>query len=299
MHCGYAREEAEEAVNRLFRAVLVDAGEPDPQKRLFTRAALAKILRVPPDKPASQRWPSALRSRYLEDARSRLKWLAELVDERPPSMPLTLRSDGQGIGVAQPASALSTSDGPSILAGRTGMGKSTAGNLLRRDAALGRSRVLPAHAEAYLRRESPSRPQTRSPKYGDHLPAVREASVVGDRAVTFLINGVSEVPEEVRRVGAGIARPCNDWPWPRIVLLGRDLAFSVRPCQARDLQSHIVLADFIDQRGESTLLAGCCWARLPTILRTPSASPGVEERCTQSMRRSVTQRVIPRCLRWR
>jgi hypothetical protein len=223
-----AREEAEEAVNRLFRSMFVRAGESDPQKRLFTRADLAEILGVPPSQPASQRWPGALRSRYIEAARSReLEWFAPaLVHESAPSMPLMLQSDGQGIDVAQPVLALLEGDGPSILAGRTGMGKSTAGNLLRRDAAREDKVVLLAHAEAYLPgRLSAMAADAISEVIGEDLPAAAGRQVLGDRAVTLLIDGVSEVPEEVRQgLEEELRAPIAAGRGARIVLLGRDLS---------------------------------------------------------------------------
>jgi hypothetical protein len=44
-----AREHAEKAVNRLWRAMFVKAGDAEAQKRIFTRAELAKILGVSAD----------------------------------------------------------------------------------------------------------------------------------------------------------------------------------------------------------------------------------------------------------
>jgi hypothetical protein len=222
------REEAEEAVNRLFKAMFIRAGESDPQKRLFTRANLAEILGVAPDQPAGHRWPGALRSRYIEAARSReLKSFAPaLVHMSAPSMPLMLRSDGQGNGVGQPVSALLQGDGPSILAGRTGMGKSTAGNLLRRDAALEDRVVLLAHAEAYLPgRLSALAADAISEVIGEDLPAASGRQALADRAVTLVIDGASEVPEEVRHgLEEELRAPVAAGRGARTVLLGRDLA---------------------------------------------------------------------------
>jgi hypothetical protein len=65
-----AREQAEQAIDRLFRAMFVRASDGEPRSRLLTRVEIAQILGVSADQSASQRWPGLLRDIYLEAARS-------------------------------------------------------------------------------------------------------------------------------------------------------------------------------------------------------------------------------------
>jgi hypothetical protein len=246
------REEAEEAVNRLFRAMFVQAGDSDPQNRLFTREDLAEILRVSADQSASQRWPGTLRGQFIEAARSRTleSFAPALVHQSAPSTPLILQSDSEGSGATQPISALLQNDGPSILAGRTGMGKSTAGNLLRRDAAIDDRVVLLAHAEAYLPgRLTALAAGAISEMIGEDLPAASGRQALGDRSVTLLIDGVSEVPEEVRRgLEEELRAPVAAGRGARIVLLGRDLAVLRATLPSSRPPVAYQLVDFLDQR---------------------------------------------------
>lgn len=64
-----AREQARHAVDRLFRLLFDRAANPEPEARIVTREEIAATLRVPADQPASQRWPGAVRDRYLQAAR--------------------------------------------------------------------------------------------------------------------------------------------------------------------------------------------------------------------------------------
>jgi len=223
-----ARKEAEEAVNRLFRAMFVYAGDVEAQARILTRATLAQILGVPADQPVTLRWPGELRNRYLDAARSREleTFVPALVSARMPSMPLMRRSDGEGIDAAQPVSALLQGDGPSVLAGRTGMGKSTAGHLLRRDAARDARVVVVGHAEAYLPGRLPAlAADSISEVLGEDLPASTGKQALNDRDVTFVIDGVSEVPDDVRQgLEDELRAPLAAGRGARIVLLGRDIA---------------------------------------------------------------------------
>jgi hypothetical protein len=101
---------------------------------------------VPADQPTGARWPRPLRDRYLDAASSReLGQFAEsLVGTRMPSMPL-IRPAEDITTQPRPVTDLIRGTGPSVLAGRTGMGKSTAAELLRREGARQGRAVLVAH----------------------------------------------------------------------------------------------------------------------------------------------------------
>lgn len=196
-------------------------------RRVFTRAELAGILGVPTDQPAGARWSGRLRDRYLEAASSReLGQFAEsLVGTRTPSMPLIQASDDVS-DLPRPVTDLIQWSGPSVLVGRTGMGKSTAAELLRREGARQGRAVLVAHAEAYLpARLSALVADAISEVLGEDLPAATGRQAMADRDVTLVIDGVSEVPDGIRRALEDEFRaPEAAGTGAQVILLGRDMA---------------------------------------------------------------------------
>lgn len=222
-----ARSEAQNAVHRLFVRMFGRTGEADPGRRVFVRAELAGILGVPVDQSAGARWPGSLRDRYLEAASSReLGQFAEsLTGARAPSMPL-IRPAGDVTGNLRPVTNLLQETVPSVLAGRTGMGKSTAAELLRREGARQRRAVLVAHAEAYLPgRLSALAADAISEVLREDLPAASGRQALADRDVTLIIDGVSEVPDEIRQaLREELRAPQAARRGARIVVLGRDMA---------------------------------------------------------------------------
>lgn len=222
-----ARSEAENAVNRLFVKMFGRTGEADPSRRVFSRAELAGILGVPADQPAGTRWPGRLRDRYLDAASSQdLGQFAEsLVGTRAPSMPL-IRPADDITSQPRPVTGLIQGTGPSVLAGRAGMGKSTAAELLRREGARQRRAVLVAHAEAYLPGRLPAlAADAISEVLREDLPAATGRQALADRDVTLVIDGVSEVPDDIRRaLGEEFRAPEAAGSGAQIILLGRDMA---------------------------------------------------------------------------
>jgi len=220
-----AENQAEQAINRLFVEMFGYASNAEPQQRLLMRTELAQILGVPADLPVSKRWPGDLRDRYLDAARSRdlQQFVVALV---APSLPLMRDSDREINGDPLPVSSLLQEDRPSALAGRTGMGKSTAGELLRQEAAHHERVVLLAHAEAYL----PGRLEALaadaiSEMTREDCPAATGRQALADSDVMLVIDGVSEVPEEVREgLKTDLLAPVAASRGARIVLLGRDIA---------------------------------------------------------------------------
>lgn len=221
-----AHDEAEKAVEHLAFKMLGRAGDPDPGKRLFTRAEIAEILGVPAGQPAGARWPGQLRDRYLEAGASlALGQFAEsLIGTRAPSMPLVHRSEVVG-GIPCPVTDLLRETGAAVLAGRTGTGKSTAAELLRRDGARHRQVVLVAPAEAYIPGCLPAlAAEAISEVVREDLPTATGRQALADRDVTLVIDGVSEVPAAIREgLREELRAPQAAGRGARIILLGRDL----------------------------------------------------------------------------
>jgi hypothetical protein len=121
-----------------------------------------------------------------------------LVGTRTPGMPLIRRSDSAG-GDPRPVTDLLQETGTTVIFGRTGTGKSTAAELLRRDGARQEQVVLVASAEAYIPGCLPAlAADAISEVLGEDLPAATGRQALADRGVTLVIDGVSEVPTEMR-----------------------------------------------------------------------------------------------------
>lgn len=220
-----AHDEAERAVEHLAITMLGRAGDPDPGKRLFTRAEIAKILGVPADQPADSRWPGQLRDSYLSAGASLAlgRFADSLIGARAPGMPQIRRADGSD--APRPVTGLLRETGAAVLAGRTGMGKSTAAELLRRDGARQGQVVLVAPAEAYIPGCLPTLvADAISEVVGEDLPAATGRQALADRDVTLVIDGVSEVPAEIREgLREELRAPQAAGRGSRFILLGRDL----------------------------------------------------------------------------
>lgn len=223
-----AREQAKHAVDALFRLLFERGGEPDAEMRIVTREQIAATLGVPTDQPASQRWPGEVRGRYLRAARAvSLEAVIPSLVEPQSRTALTMRRVDLFEGAAPlDCSALLHANGPAILTGRTGTGKSTAARSLRRNAAEANQVVLLAHAEAYLPgRLEALAAEALSNLLAEDLPFATGRQVLADRDMTLVIDGVSEVPASVRTaLHEDLVAPVAARRGARIVLLGRDVA---------------------------------------------------------------------------
>ena len=105
------------------------------------------------------------------------------------------------------------------------MGKSTAAEMLRREGARQGRAVLVAHAEAYLPgRLSALAADAISEVLREDLPAATGRQALADRDVTLVIDGVSEVPDDIRRaLGEEFRAPQAAGRGAQIILLGRDM----------------------------------------------------------------------------
>ena len=223
-----AREQAQHAVDRLFRLLLDRAANPDPEARIVTRDEIAATLGVPANQPASQRWPGGIRDRYLQAALDvRLDAVvSQLVEPHGAARSAVRHTDAPQNEEQLECSALLSINGPVILAGRTGTGKSTAARNLCRDAAREGQVVLLAHAETYLQgRLEALAADALSGLLGEDLPSATGRQVLADRCVTLVIDGVSEVPVPVRdALHDDLAASVAGGRGARIVLVGRDVA---------------------------------------------------------------------------
>ncbi|WP_327207216.1 AAA family ATPase [[Kitasatospora] papulosa] len=215
------RKQATEAVDRLFRALFDFASNPEPQLREMDRQRIAALLGVPAEQSPAQRW-SAVRERYLEAARSFIEQevIAPAVagiQMRDPSVLWQHASGGQRLRVGELLS---------VLAGRTGTGKTTAVRILRQQAAADGRVVITAHAESYL-------PGRLGALTADGLAAVLQeacptatgAQALSDSNVTLVIDGAAEVAEPTRRaLQEELLAPVSAGHGARIVLVGRDMA---------------------------------------------------------------------------
>lgn len=219
-----AQAEAERRVNRLAIRMLGRAGNPDPGRRLFTRDEIAEILEVPVDQPPSARWPGRLRDRYLSCGASLpLGHFADsLMGARAPSMP-HVRAEGTG-DTPRPVSVLLQGTGAVVLAGRTGTGKSTSAEMLRREGAQQGRVVLVASAEAYIPGCLPAlAADAISEVIGEDFPAATGRQALADKDVTLIIDGVSEVPDEIQAgLREELRAPLAAGRGARCILIGRN-----------------------------------------------------------------------------
>ena len=220
---GSALEQAEAAVNRLFRVLFCRAGLPNPEDRIIDRREIACFLGVPEDQRAFERWPGHLRSAYIE-ACLRLQPAANDLHAGLTPVPAEVKSDGAGDTALSP---LVLTEGPSskVLAGQTGIGKTIAIDQLRTAAAESNRVVVVLSAEAYV----PGRlPALVADGLGDvvgrMLPPSTGRQLLADPSVTVVVDNISETPGSIRRELAGEIRPLvMSRQAATFVLVGRDV----------------------------------------------------------------------------
>jgi hypothetical protein len=220
-----ALEAAEAGVRALFVDLFDAGGDPDPQARVRTREQVAALLGVPADAAAAgSHWPGVLRERLVEaTAGAELPGL-ECTLNPLGGAPVPLQ-DGLPEGRLRPL-VLADVGRPALLVARTGAGKSTCARQLRvlanRDGRL----VLVTHAETYLSgRLAASAADAASDLLGVPVPVSTGRQMLADPTVTLVIDGVSEVPRELRDALADELRsPVARGAGASVVLAGRDVA---------------------------------------------------------------------------
>lgn len=221
------KEQARQAVDRLFRALFDHASESDPGLRVMDRQSVATLLGVPAEQFPAQRW-EAVRKRYLAAARSCIdhEVIAPAVADAQGRDPSVVRQHVSGDGQVLPVGELLSGSGPVVLAGRTGTGKSTAVRILRQQAAADSRVVITAHAESYLPgRLGALTADSLSVILQEVCPTATGIQALSDRNVTLVIDGAAEVAERTRRaLQEELLAPVSAGHGARIVLVGRDMA---------------------------------------------------------------------------
>lgn len=114
--------------------------------------------------------------------------------------------------------------GPLLMTGRTGSGKSTLSRLWRRGAARANGKVVVCHAEAYLaQRLDRLVADAVGTAVGRTLSRRVGRQVLGDPSVTVILDGVSELPQQVRsELAAELRTHLAGAHRSRVVGVGRD-----------------------------------------------------------------------------
>ncbi|WP_144312025.1 NACHT domain-containing protein [Actinopolyspora erythraea] len=224
-------EQARQAVDRLYKLLSIRAGKSDDDERIVTRTEIAEVLGGLTYLAEPDRWPGTLRDTYLgmaTDSTVRTSICPYLVPLQSGTGAIletdTKRSETHDDSVA--LSQVLTSIGPVVLSGRTGSGKTTATQLLRREAALLGKTVLVGHAETYVQgRLEALAADAVSAVVGRELPRVTGRQLLNDPDVLLVIDGTSEVPDEIRLALRDELRvQVAAYSGARVLIVGRDLA---------------------------------------------------------------------------
>lgn len=208
-----ANGEAADRVNELFRVISTRSGLPDPDDRFISRNEIVAILGGVAQLTEADRWTGLLSGEYVTAVSS------ENVDD---FVVPTLNAGWQDAPIR--LEDLASVSGPLLMAGRTGSGKSTLARLWRRGAAGRGGKVVVCHAEAYLaRRLDRLVADAVGNAVGRTLPRATGRQVLGDPSVTVIIDGVSEIPQQVRsELAAELRTHLSGGHGARVVGVGRD-----------------------------------------------------------------------------
>lgn len=208
-----AEQNAGDRVNELFRVISTRSGRPAPDDRFISRDEIVATIGGVAQLAEADRWTGSLAAEYL--AVVALEKIDDLVAP-------TLSAGWQDSPIR--VEDLGSVYGPLLVAGRTGSGKSALARLWRRVAAGAGEKVVVCHAEAYLAQQF-DRPVADAVgnAVGRTLPRVVGRQVLGDPSVTVVLDGVSEIPVQVRSELAGELRThLAGAHGARMVEVGRD-----------------------------------------------------------------------------
>jgi hypothetical protein len=217
---------AEAAVHRLFVVLIESAGKPAALDRIVSRKEIARVLGVPPDQLPDQRWPGSLRGVYVASvAQTAIDRVVRQRFANPTSLSM-VHQLGQQAFEALDVHAIVMGAPASILVGATGTGKTTACQLIARDAAGSDGVVVLAHAESYLSgRLDDLVADAVAEVVGRPMPTSTGRQVVADSSAVLVIDGASEISDSTRdalanELQAHVSRNRG----VRVVLVGRDVA---------------------------------------------------------------------------
>lgn len=183
-----AEKDAADRVNELFRVISTRSGLPDLDARFISRDEIVAIVGDIARLAEADRWTGSLAAEYLTAVES--EQIEDLV------VP-TLSASWQSTPIRLEDLALVS--GPLLMTGRTGSGKSTLSRLWRRGAACAGGKVVVCHAEAYLaQRLDRLVADAVGTAVGRTLSRRVGRQVLGDPSVTVILDGVSELPRQVR-----------------------------------------------------------------------------------------------------
>lgn len=183
-----AETEATNRVNELFRVISIRSGLLDPDDRFISKDEIVDVLGGVAHVAEADRWTGSLTAEYMAAVSS------EKIDDLVVP---TLSAAWQDSPIR--LEDLDSVRGPFLMAGRTGSGKSTLARLWRRCAAGAGGSVVVCHVEAYLaQRLDRLVADAVGDSVGRTLPRGVGRQILGDPSVTVILDGVSEVPRQVR-----------------------------------------------------------------------------------------------------
>lgn len=183
-----AEKIASDRVNELFRLISTRSGLPDLDSRFISRDEIIAILGGVAQLAEANRWNGLLAEEYLTAVSS--ENVNNLV---VPTLIASWQEESLRLD------ELASVTGPVLMAGRTGSGKSTLARLWRRSAAADGGKIVVCHAEAYLARQLDRLvADAVGNAVGRTQPRVVGRQVLGDPSVTVVLDGVSEIPQQVR-----------------------------------------------------------------------------------------------------
>ncbi|GAA1874497.1 hypothetical protein GCM10009715_21510 [Paeniglutamicibacter psychrophenolicus] len=208
-----AEKDAADRVNELFRVISTRSGLPDLDDRFIARDEIVSIVGDIARLAETDRWTGSLVGEYVTAVAS------EQIDDLVVP---TLRASWQSPSIRLEDLALVS--GPLLMTGRTGSGKSTLSRLWRRGAACAGEKVVMCHAEAYIaQRLDRLVADAVGTAVGRTLSRRVGRQVLGDPSVTVILDGISEVPQQVRsELAADLRIHLAGVRGARVVGVGRD-----------------------------------------------------------------------------
>ncbi|WP_226350301.1 ATP-binding protein [Pseudonocardia sp. ICBG601] len=201
-----ARQSSTRAANALYRFLLERASHSDPSERLVSRSQIADVIGMHISDVPTHRWSEKERQKYIK-AVTVLPFddmLVQLGLLQSDTTPAALISTGRRSQDRQDELILSTAEFVSapatILSGRTGSGKSTILQQLRRESASSGVAVVVASAEEYLEnRLDLLVANSLFAVLGQPVTTRTATDLLRDPEVCLIIDGASELPPNLRK----------------------------------------------------------------------------------------------------
>ena len=228
--------EAEAGVNRLFALLMMRASDQDPARRIVSRDEITGALGLEDGASAQNAWSTDTRDARVQltlKAAVELPATVGVVELHEPG-PTT---DDAGLDNVEDSTLQLLAHSAVLLAGGTGTGKTTTLAALPGRSAASGHLVVVVHAEAYVPGRLAALMADGLSLAGDRpVSVVTGRAALADSMVTLAIDGVSEIPTQLREALAEELRvPLATQTGARVILAGRDLAIlrSVVPTSIR------------------------------------------------------------------